>query len=86
VVSFEPSFVCDTYLVHNHNYYIANCRRLHKGCDRSRPCSRCINSGVKCVEVVAAPRGRPPNSCKTSPRKQETKKKRRVEKVSDVSM
>lgn len=37
----------------------AECRRVHKKCDKQRPCSRCIKQGCACLDKPPAKRGRP---------------------------
>jgi len=35
-----------------------NCKRFHTSCDENRPCLRCLERGVECVEGVSKKRGR----------------------------
>jgi hypothetical protein len=37
----------------------AECRRVHKKCDKQRPCSRCVSTCLDCVDVCPGKRGRP---------------------------
>jgi hypothetical protein len=44
----------------------ATCRRAHKACDKQRPCSRCKERLLQCVEPERAKRGRPSVNRSTS--------------------
>lgn len=40
------------------------CKEAHSGCDKMRPCSRCVRIKISCVDPIPKRRGRPPTERK----------------------